>query len=89
MLHKLLNDKQKEYLFKKYYVDAKVLDSAADYDGWQNYWIKNYTWKLQLELNHWNLRTLTLQPKDNVGRDIEFDLNFQGNDFKELMKIEG
>ena len=88
MLYKLLNDKQKQFLFDKRYVDAKVLDSLT-YEGWQKYWINNHIWKLQLDLNRWNMRTLTIQSKDNIGGEITFDLNFQGNDFKELMKIEG
>lgn len=32
-----LNDKQKQFLFDNYYVDAKVLDSLV-YKGWENYW---------------------------------------------------
>ena len=82
----ILNNKQKQFLFDNYYVDAKVLDSLV-YKGWENYWINNYEFELDTTLNKWNMRTLTLVDKDNMCRDIEFDLNFQDNDFETLLKI--
>ena len=82
-----LNNKQKQFLFDNYYVDAKVLD-ALTYKGWQNYFIKNFTWKLDTDLNHWNMRTLQLVDKkqsDYVPYSV--DLNFQGDDFNKLKNL--
>jgi hypothetical protein len=84
-----LNDNQKKFLFDKYYVDAKVLDSAI-YAGWEDYWINNYDFELDTDINRWNMRTLSIIDKDPVFKcqDIVFDLNFQDNDFETLLAIQ-
>jgi len=81
-----LNGKQKKFLFENGYVTAKVLDSSADYENWQNYFINEFTWNLTLELNEYRFRTLHLFDKDN---DIDYviNLNFQKNDLQTLLKM--
>ena len=83
-----LNTNQKKFLFDRCYVDAKVLDSAI-YAGWEDYWINNYDFELDTNLNRWNMRTLRLIDKDTVIKcqDLVVDLNFQDNDFETLLTI--
>jgi hypothetical protein len=81
-----LNDKQKEFLFKEYYVDSKVLD-AYTYKGWEQYFIKNFHWKLHTTLNWFNMRDLKLINKETGEIDYEISLNFQGNDLNTLLNM--
>ena len=81
-----LNDNQKQFLFDEYYVTSKVLD-AYTYSGWQNFYIKNFIWKLDTNYNRWNMRTLVLVNKGTGEEDFNINLNFQGHDFAVLMKL--
>lgn len=82
-----LNDNQKQFLFdKKIYVNREVLDSL-NYKGWEKYFIKNFHWKLETELNRWRLRELVLINKETGEIDYTIELNFQGKDFKALLEI--
>lgn len=81
-----LNNNQKRFLFENNYLDAKCLDSLT-HKGWEEYWINNYDFELDLNLNGWNMRTLTLIDKDNMCRNIEIDLIFQNDDFNKLLSI--
>jgi hypothetical protein len=82
-----LNDNQKQFLFdKKIYVDREVLDSL-NYKGWENYFIKNFYWKLETELNCWRMRELVLINKETGEIDYTIELNFQRNDLKTLLEI--
>ena len=82
-----LNDNQKKFLFENYYVTSKTLDSLT-YEGWENYWIKNFDFELDSYLNNWNMRTLKITDKENPKYFIEVELNFQENDFDTLLEIE-
>ena len=82
-----LNDNQKKFLFENYYVTSKTLDSLT-YEGWENYWIKNFDFELDTNLNRWNMRTLKIFDKESLKIFIETDLNFQENDFEVLLEIE-
>ena len=82
-----LNDNQKKFLFENYYVTSKTLDSLT-YEGWENYWIKNFDFELDTNLNRWNMRTLKIFDKESLKIFIETDLNFQENDFEVLIEIE-
>ena len=82
-----LNDKQKQFLFdKRIYVDREVLDSL-NYKGWENYFIENFHWKLETDLNCWRMRELVLISKRTSEIDYKIELNFQGNDLKTLLDI--
>lgn len=82
----ILNDRQKEFLFEEDYVDSKTLD-ALTYKGWHNYFIKNFIWKLDIDLNRWRMRDLVLVNKETGEADYNTMLNFQGNDLEKLLKI--
>ena len=82
-----LNDNQKKFLFENYYVTSKTLDSLT-YEGWENYWIKNFDFELDSYLNNWNMRTLKITDKENPKYFIQVELNFQENDFDTLLEIE-
>ena len=82
----ILNDKQKEFLFEEDYVNSKTLD-ALTYKGWQNFFIKNFIWKLDTDLNRWRMRDLVLVSKETGEEDYITMLNFQGNDLTKLLKI--
>lgn len=81
-----LNDNQKRFLFDTYYIDARVLDSLT-YKGWEEYWINNFDFELEVNKNRFNMRTLRLIDKDTKEVSTEFNLNLQGNDFETLLKI--
>jgi hypothetical protein len=81
-----LNNNQKRFLFDTYYIDARVLDSLT-YKGWEDYWINNFDFELEVNKNRFNMRTLRLIDKDTEEVSTEFNLNLQGNDFETLLKI--
>jgi hypothetical protein len=81
-----LNDNQKRFLFNTYYIDARVLDSLT-YKGWEDYWINNFDFELEVNKNRFNMRTLRLIDKDTKEVSTEFNINLQGNDFETLLKI--
>lgn len=82
----ILNDKQKQFLFEEDYINSKVLD-ALTYKGWQNFFIKNFIWKLDTDLNRWRMRDLVLISRETGEEDYNTMLNFQGNDLEKLLKI--
>ena len=82
----ILNDKQKEFLFEEYYIDSKVLD-AYTYKGWQNFFIKNFIWKLDTDLNRWRMRDLVLISRETGEEDYSTMLNFQGQDLNTLLNL--
>jgi hypothetical protein len=81
-----LNNKQKQFLFDEYYLTSKVLDSLV-YKGWEQYFIKNFHWRLDTNLNRWNMRELVLISKETGEEYYNISLNFQGNDLNTLLKI--
>ena len=56
-----LNNIQKQWLFDKHYLTAKVLDAAIE-PGWQDYFINYFNWNIFGENNGWYY--LILQAKD-------------------------
>lgn len=82
-----LNTKQKQFLFDEYYVDARVLD-ALTYKGWQDYFIKDFTWDLDTESNWYGFNELVLVNKKDSDISYRVDLNFQGNDLDILLGLE-
>jgi hypothetical protein len=81
-----LNDNQKQFLFDEYYITSKVLDSLV-YKGWEKYFIKNFYWRLDTNLNRWNMRELSLISKETGEEYYNISLNFQGNDLEKLLSI--
>lgn len=94
-----LNDKQKQFLFNKYYVTAKVLD-ACEEEGWKDFYIKCYTWKLedierrefgsrqyygQLRLVDNGKSIFGAKTKGTIDHDIM--LIFQGKDYETLKTL--
>jgi len=80
-----LNNKQKQFLFDKHYITAKVLDALVE-DGWQNYFIKSFDWELAGK-DIYGFERLYL--KDKKSKDIEYiaGLLFQGDDYNKLLEI--
>ena len=81
---KKLNKKQKQFLFDNYYVTAKVLDACVE-EGWQNYFIKWFTWELSLNEDMYGFNRLYLRDKDNGDIEYTIGLNFQNNDLQTLL----
>ena len=81
---KKLNKNQKQYLFDNYYVTAKVLDACVE-KGWQNYFIKNFNWELNLELDQFGFNKLYLVDKESGDYEYIIGLNFQENDLQTLL----
>ena len=80
-----LNDRQKQFLVDWGYVTPKTLDSLT-HKGWENYFIQNFDWELDLRLNHWGMNDLKLVSKEgNITYDIM--LNFQGGDLSDMLHI--
>ena len=79
-----LNNEQKQFLFDNYYVNAKVLDACVE-EGWQNYFIKNFDWVLEGK-DRYGFEILTIVNKKS---DFQYEvrLNFQGTDYKKLIKL--
>jgi hypothetical protein len=80
-----LNDKQKHFLVDWGYVTPKTLDSLT-HKGWENYFIENFDWELDLHLNNWGMNDLLLTSKES---DITYDvmLNFQGGDLSDMLNL--
>jgi hypothetical protein len=80
-----LNDRQKQFLVDWGYVTPKTLDSLT-HKGWENYFIKNFDWELDLHLNNWGMNDLVLTDREN---DITYEvmLNFQGGDLSDMLHI--
>jgi hypothetical protein len=80
-----LNDRQKQFLVDWGYVTPKTLDSLT-HKGWENYFIKNFDWELDLHLNNWGMNDLILTDREN---DITYEvmLNFQGGDLSDMLHI--
>jgi hypothetical protein len=80
-----LNDKQKHFLVDWGCVTPKTLDSLT-HKGWENYFIENFDWELDLHLNNWGMNDLLLTSKES---DITYDvmLNFQGGDLSDMLNL--
>lgn len=81
-----LNDKQKQFLFFKDYLTAKVLD-ACEEQGWKNYFIQYFEW--ELVESSWGGSWYRVVLIDKKTKEIYYDVsvNFQGKDFQKLMKL--
>ena len=58
-----LNNLQKQWLFDRHYVTAKVLDACVE-PGWQDYFINYFNWNIFDEDNDNGWYHLILQAKD-------------------------
>ena len=87
-----LNDKQKQFLVDWGYITPKTLDSLT-HKGWENYFIKNFDWELDLHLNKWRMNDLVLTEKVPSYPEIDYEikynvmLNFQGGDLSDMLNI--
>lgn len=82
-----LNEKQKRWLFENDYVTAKVLDACIE-QGWREYYINYFDWKLDLELDMFGFNRLWLVDKDEPkSRPLGTGLNFQDDDFQKLLAL--
>jgi hypothetical protein len=87
-----LNDKQKQFLVDWGYITPKTLDSLT-HKGWENYFIENFDWELDLHLNHWGMNDLVLTEKvpsyPDIDYEIKYDvmLNFQGGDLSDMLNL--
>lgn len=81
-----LNDKQKQFLFDRYYVTSKTLDALVE-EGWQNYFIKNFDWGLSLSKNRWKAYDLELVSKETGYCEYELMINPTTKDYKVLMSL--
>lgn len=82
----ILNEKQKQFLFDKGYVDTKALEAVAEL-GWKEYFMKKFKWILDTKPVN-NTRLLVLS-------DIAFpmfpeyavEIIFYKNDFEKLLTL--
>ena len=83
-----LNNKQKQFLIDKGYVNAKYLETLTYQDG-QNYFIDNFIWKLDLNYNAFGFNELYLINKDMNCMSYEFLCNFdsEGIDLTTLVNL--
>lgn len=74
-----LNNKQKHFLVDNEYVTRKSVDSLNTIN-WEDYYIDNFEWKLDLSYNRYYMNDLILINKDTNEEDFRIMLNFQVND---------
>lgn len=82
-----LNKEQKQLLLKKGYVSAKMLDACVE-EGWQDYFIENYTWELDLHRNWFRMFDLKLKHKSDKYLNYEgLAVNLKDKDLDRLLTI--
>ena len=82
-----LNDNQKKFLIENEYVTTKSVD-AVSYNKLYTYFIKEFDWVLDTNLNWYNMNDLILESKDKqYGINYELAVNFQNNDYDILLNI--
>jgi len=81
---KQLHNEQKQWLFDKGYVDAKVLDACVE-NGWQTYYVNCFNWLVDNEGNNgWYHLILQSKESGNISYNIEINLR---KDYEKLMSI--
>ena len=82
-----LNDNQKKFLIENEYVTTKSVD-AVSYKSLCTYFVNEFDWMLDTNLNWYNMNDLILETKDKkYGIDFELAVNFQDNDYDILLNI--
>ena len=82
-----LNDNQKKFLIENEYVTTKTVD-AVSYKSLYTYFMPEFDWVLDTDLNWFNMNDLTLETKDKkYGIDFNLAVNFQDNDYDILLNI--
>ena len=82
-----LNENQKKFLIENEYVTTKSVD-AVSYKSLYTYFIPEFDWVLDTNLNWYNMNDLILENKDKeLGIDYELMVNFQDNDYDILLNI--
>ena len=79
-----LHIEQKQFLFKKQYIDAKSLDTDVE-PNWQQYYVNCFNWLIDTEGNN-GWYNLVLIAKDNSRVSYRLNLNLK-KDFDKLMEI--
>lgn len=82
-----LNDNQKKFLIENEYVTTKTVD-AVSYKSLYTYFMVEFDWVLDTNLNWFNMNDLILESKDKeLGINYELAVNFQGDDYNILLNI--
>ena len=82
-----LNDNQKKFLIENEYVTTKSVD-AISHKSLCTYFVNEFDWVLDTNLNWYNMNDLILETKDKkYGIDFELVVNFQNNDYDILLNI--
>ena len=82
-----LNENQKKFLIENEYVTTKSVD-AVSYKSLCNYFVNEFDWILDTNLNWYNMNDLILETKDKkYGIDFNLAVNFQNNDYDILLNI--
>ena len=82
-----LNDNQKKFLIENEYVTTKTVD-AVSYKSLYTYFMTEFDWVLDTNLNWYNMNDLILESKDKqYGINYELAVNFQNNDYDILLNI--
>lgn len=84
-----LNDNQKKFLIDNGYVTAKSVD-AVNHNKLYTYFMVEYDWILDTELNRFYMNDLVLEPKTkmyNFDFNYELFVNFQDDDYNLLLNI--
>lgn len=82
-----LNDNQKKFLIDNEYITAKSVD-AVNHNKLYTYFMVEYDWILDTNLNWFNMNDLVLETKDKLyGIDFKLAVNFQDDDYNILLNI--
>jgi hypothetical protein len=82
-----LNDNQKKFLIENEYVTTKSVD-AVSHNKLYTYFMVEFDWVLDTNLNWFNMNDLILESKDKqYGINYELAINFQDNDYDILLNI--
>jgi hypothetical protein len=82
-----LNDNQKKFLIENEYVTTKTVD-AVSYKSLYTYFMVEFDWVLDTNLNWYNMNDLILESKDKqYGINYDLAVNFQNNDYDILINV--
>ena len=82
-----LNNNQKKFLIENEYVTTKTVD-AVSYKSLYTYFVNEFDWVLDTDLNWYNMNDLILETKDKkFGINYDLAVNFQNNDYDILLNI--
>lgn len=82
-----LNDNQKKFLIENEYVTTKTVD-AVSHSKLYTYFMVEFDWVLDTNLNWYNMNDLILESKDKqYGINYDLAVNFQDNDYDILLNL--